>query len=271
MSEQEKWQLAGSAPDNYERYQVPSLFGPMAELFLSAVNLKTGERVLDVACGTGIVARLAAPQVGATGHVTGVDLNPGMLKVAAENTPTSGAPIDWREGDAGNLPCEDGYYHTVLCQQGLQFFSDQPQALQEIHRVLVPQGRVAICSWASIDDNPFNQVISAALGRHVSADAATRILAPFSLGDPEVLRTLVSNAHFHHVEIETHVLTRDMLPPEESIPGYLAATPVAQDVLALTEATRAALVMDITEGLSPYQVPDGLSIPQRTNIAIAHK
>ena len=271
MNDQEKWQLAGSGPENYERYQVPSLFGPMAELFLTEVSLQAGDRVLDIACGTGIVARLAARRVGPSGHVTGVDLNPGMLKMAEENTPTDGAPVDWREGDAGELPCEDGYYHTVVCQQGLQFFPDQPKSLQEMHRVLLPQGHLAICSWASIDVNPFNQVISAALGRHVSEDAASRILAPFSLGDAKVLSKLITNAGFHDVDIQTKVLNRDMLPPEESIPGYLAATPVAADVLALTEETRSALVSDITEGLSQYQVPSGLSIPQRTHIALAHK
>ena len=100
--------------------------------------------MLDVACGTGIVARLAAQQVGTTGLVTGVDLNPGMLEVARAHTPTSGAAVDWREGDAGALPCDDASYDVVLCQQGLQFFPDQPRALREMHRVLVSGGRLAL-------------------------------------------------------------------------------------------------------------------------------
>ena len=119
MRQQESWQLAGSGPAQYERYQVPSLFQPLAERLLAAIPLRMGERVLDVACGTGIVARLAAQQIGTTGLVTGVDLNPGMLEVARAHTPVAGAAVDWREGDAGALPCDDESYQVVLCQQGL--------------------------------------------------------------------------------------------------------------------------------------------------------
>jgi len=271
MSQQEQWQLAGSGPESYERYQVPSLFGPLAELFLTVMPLRTGERVLDVACGTGIVARLAAQQVGKTGLVTGVDLNPGMLVVARAHTPTSGAAVDWREGDAGALPCDDGSYHVVLCQQGWQFFPDQPQALREMHRVLMPGGRVALSVWRSIERNPFNQAVAAGLARYVSAEAAASIRAPFAHGDARVLRTLIADAGFHDVEIQVKVLHRCMLPPEESIPGYLASTPMAQAVAALVEEVRTALLRDIREALQRYRTHDGLVIPQETHIALAYK
>jgi SAM-dependent methyltransferase len=270
MGQQEQWQLAGSGPTQYERYQVPSLFKPLAELFLATVPLRPGEQVLDVACGTGIVARLAAQQVGRTGLVTGVDLNPGMLEVARAHTPTAGAAVDWREGDAGALPCDDASYHVVLCQQGLQFFPDQPQALREMHRVLIPGGRVALCVWRSIEHNPFNQAVSMGLDRYVSAEAAASIRAPFAHGDAQVLRTLLVDAGFHAVEIQAKVLHRRMLPPEESIPGYLASTPLAQTVAALAEEVRMALLRDIGEALQGYRHPEGLVIPQATHIARAY-
>lgn len=271
MSQQEQWQLAGSGPASYERYQVPSLFGPLAELFLATIPLRTGERVLDVACGTGIVARLAAQQIGTTGLVTGVDLNPGMLEVARAHTPTSGAAVDWREGDAGALPCDDASYHVVLCQQGFQFFPDQPQALREMYRVLRPGGRVALCVWRSIEHNPFNQAVAAGLARYVSAEAAASLRAPFAHGAAQVLRTLLADAGFQAVEIQVKVLHRRMLPPDASIPGYLASTPMAQTVAALAEEVRTALLRDIGEALQRYRHPEGLMIPQETHIALASK
>ena len=103
MSQQERWQLSGSGAESYQRYQVPSVFEPLGQIFLERVGLKPGQRVLDVACGTGIVARLAAPIIGAEGRVVAVDLNPEMIEVARRQAPADGAPIDWRQGDAGAL------------------------------------------------------------------------------------------------------------------------------------------------------------------------
>jgi SAM-dependent methyltransferase len=271
MQQQESWQLAGSSPESYERYQVPSLFRPLAERFLAVMPLRAGEWVLDVACGTGIVARLAAQQVGPTGLVTGVDLNPGMLAVARAHTPTSGAAIDWREGDAGALPCADGSYHVVLCQQGFQFFPDQPQALREMHRVLMPGGRVALSVWRSIEHNPFNQAVAAGLSRYGSAEAAASIRAPFAHGDAQVLQTRIAAAGFHNVAVQVQVLQRRLWPPDEAIAGYLASTPLAQAVAAFVEEVRTALIRDIREALQPYQTPEGLVIPQATHMALAYK
>ena len=271
MSQQEQWQLAGSGPESYERYQVPSLFGPLAALFLAAIPLRPGARVLDVACGTGIVARLAAQQVGTTGLVTGIDLNPGMLRVARAYTPTSGATVEWREGDAGALPCEESSYDVVLCQQGLQFFPDQAQALREMHRVLVPGGRLALCVWRSIEHNPFNHAVAAGLARYVSAEAAASLRAPFAHGDARVLQTRIANAGFRDVEIQVTVLHRRMLPPDASIPGYLASTPMSQAVAALDEEVRTAMMRDISVALQQYRTHDGMVIPQETRIALASK
>ena len=271
MRQQESWQLAGSGPAQYERYQVPSLFQPLAERLLATIPLRTGERVLDVACGTGIVARLAAQPIGRTGLVTGVDLNPGMLEVARAHTPTSGAAVDWREGDAGALPCDDESYDVVLCQQGLQFFPDQPRALREMHRVLRTGGRVALSVWRSLEHNPFNQAVAAGLARHVGAEAAASIRAPFAHGDAQALRTLIADAGFHGVEIQVQVLHRRMLPPDASIPGYLASTPMAQTVGALAAEVRTALLRDIGEALQRYRHPEGLVIPQETHLVLASK
>lgn len=271
MTQQERWQLSGSGPENYERYQVPSIFAPLAQIFLDHVPVREGARLLDVACGTGIVARSAASLLGAGGSVVGVDLNPGMLKVAAAKAPRGGPPFDWREGDVADLPCPDDAFDIVLCQQGLQFFPDKPAALCEMHRVLAPGGRLALCVWRTIEHSPCNQATAAGLARHVNIEEAIRIQAPFALGEPDALRSLIADAGFTDIEITEAVLTRRMLPPEESIPGHIASTPVAPAVAVLDDATRSALVADITEALMPYRDTEGLAIPQGTHIALARK
>ena len=113
----------------------------------------------------------------------------------------------------------------------------------------------ALCVWRSIEHNPFNQAVAAGLARYVSAEAAASIRAPFAHGDAQVLRTLIADAGFHDVEIQVQVLHRRMLPPDASIPGYLASTPMAQTVAALAEEVRTALIRDIGEALQRIGIP----------------
>ena len=128
-----------SAP--YERVMVPAVFGPWGKDLLDTVALPAGTRVLDVACGTGIVARLVALQVGPTGRVVGLDANEAMLTVARAQPQSTGAQVEWQQGDATRLPFRDAEFGAVLCQQGLQYVPDRPAALQEMKRVLASGGR----------------------------------------------------------------------------------------------------------------------------------
>jgi ubiquinone/menaquinone biosynthesis C-methylase UbiE len=118
---------------------------PWAQLLVDAAAVAKGERVLDLACGTGLVARVAAQRVGPKGHVIGIDLNPAMIGVAQSLPP---ADIEWREGSALAIPLPDESVVVVLCQQGLQFFPDKALALREMQRVLVRGGRVALSVWS---------------------------------------------------------------------------------------------------------------------------
>jgi SAM-dependent methyltransferase len=134
---------AGTAPENDERYFVPAIGRPLAHALVDLAEVRPEQRVLDVACGTGIVASVAAERVGAEGLVAGVDINPGMLAVA-RSTPASGAPISWYEAPADALPFPDGAFDIVPCQLGLQFFPDRLGALREMRRVLAPSGRTLV-------------------------------------------------------------------------------------------------------------------------------
>ena len=269
---QERWKLTGSGPDSYERYQVPSVFEPLARMFLRCVPLQPGQRVLDVACGTGVIVRQAAPILGSAGHLVGIDLNSNMLDVAREHAPAGGPPVEWRQGDAASLPCPSSEFDVVICQQGLQFFPDRSGALREMHRVLKPGGLVAICVWRSIEHSPCHLAIAEALRRHVSEDVARRFQAPFTFGDPVALKALMTEAGFSELEIRVEIVMRRLLPPEESVPGLLASTPVGPEILALDELTRDAIVSDIASALSDYRDEDGsLRVPQPTYIALGTK
>jgi ubiquinone/menaquinone biosynthesis C-methylase UbiE len=165
MNADGQWQLAGNAAELYEDILVPTVFRPWATYLLELADLRQGERVLDVACGTGIVARLAAGQVGMAGEVTGLDLNAGMLRVARSLPSPPGAPVTWVEGSALAMPLPDASFDVVLCQQGFQFFPDQAAGLQEPKRVLVPGGRVLLAAGVGMN----HRVRSDKNGRAVAA------------------------------------------------------------------------------------------------------
>ncbi len=148
----EHWQLQGSAAELYQRYLVPAITTKWAEDLVDRAQACPGEGVLDVACGTGVVARLAAKRV-RNRQVTGLDLNPGMLAVA-RGVPSEGAPITWIEGSALDLPFPLDSFDVVLCQLGLQFFPDQQRGLREMGRVLRNSGRVALSVYSSIERTP---------------------------------------------------------------------------------------------------------------------
>lgn len=175
----------GNPPANYERYFVPAIGAPLATDLVRLAALRPGERVLDVACGTGVVARFASRQVGDGGTVAGLDVNPGMLAVARSATPP-GMRITWHEASAESMPLPTGSFDAVLCQMGLQFVPDKHAALREMWRVLAPGGRLLL-NVPGPAPRPF-AIMAEALARHVGAEAAGFVKHVFSLYDTSELR-----------------------------------------------------------------------------------
>ena len=154
MGEQSGWQVAGTAPEMMERYLIPAFATTYAELVALAA-LHGGERVLDVACGTGGVTRRVAQAVGAAGKVVGIDVNEGMLSMArTEPQRHDGPPIEWRHSDAVALPFPHAAFDVVLCQYGLEFFADRAAGLREMARVLVPGAAWSCGSGVPWSGNP---------------------------------------------------------------------------------------------------------------------
>jgi SAM-dependent methyltransferase len=257
---EEQWQVAGSAAEVYERELVPAIFGPWAPRVLEVAAPAAGERVLDAACGTGVVARLAAERVGADGRVVGFDLNPGMLTVA-RSLPVKGAPIGWVQATAGRLPFPDGSFEVVCCQLGLQFFPDRSAAMAEMARVLVGGGRLAAMVWRSIDHSPGFVVLAAALDRHVGPAAGALMRAPFGLAEEEALRGLVAGAGFGEVKLDQQAGVVRFGSARELVVAYGAGSPLAGPIGAAGPAARVGLVAEVQAALEEWQGPAGLSFP----------
>jgi ubiquinone/menaquinone biosynthesis C-methylase UbiE len=185
-----------SFPEMYEQALVGPLFRPWAEDVLEEVALAPGDRLLDVACGTGIVARLAKKRLGDTGSVVGVDLSPAMLAVARR----AGAGIDWREGDAAALPLRGGErFDVVVCQQGMQFFPDRDAAARQMRRALAAGGRLAVSTWRPDAEVPVCEELRHVAERHVGPITDRR----HSLGEAAALEALLRDAGFHEVRSRT--------------------------------------------------------------------
>jgi ubiquinone/menaquinone biosynthesis C-methylase UbiE len=267
----EGWQLQESSAEAYERYLVPLLFAPGAEYLIELASLGPEERVLDVACGTGIVARRAARRVGADGKVVGLDINEGMLEVAHKASSDVRPAIEWRRGDATDMPLPDGAFDVVFCQQGLQFFADRSAALGEMHRVLVPNGRLVLSVLRSTEHNPGYRLLAEALEHHVGVDAGSMMRSPFSSLSAEELRDLIAGAGFRDVKIFLGIGPVRYPSAEDLVRWEGASSPLAGLIGALTDEVRAALIRDVGEALRSYTDDDGIVFPAETYLAIARR
>jgi ubiquinone/menaquinone biosynthesis C-methylase UbiE len=191
------------AAEAYEALFVPALFGPWAPIVADAARIEPGQRVLDVACGTGVLAREAASRTGSSGHVAGVDPISGMLEVAKKLAPS----IEWRAGVAESLPFADRSFDAVVSQFGLMFFTDRSRALREMLRVSAPDGLLAVAVWDSLASNPAYATAVALLDRVAGRRAGDALRAPFVLGDRGELAKLFENAGAASVEVATHKAT----------------------------------------------------------------
>lgn len=241
------------AAENYERYFVPAIGRPVAADLVEAADLRPGERVLDVACGTGIVARLAAERVGPGGAVEGLDPNPGMLGVARAVAP-DGASVAWHEAPAEQMPLDDGSFDVVLCGMGLQFFSDRTAGLREMRRVLAPDGRLAANLPGPAP--PPLEAMADALAAHVSPDSAGFVHAVFSLHDADEIRSLAEEAGFEDVEVLSEPVTLRLPAPADFLWQYVHSTPMAAVLAEVDEERRRALERDFTERCRDF-VEDG--------------
>ncbi len=269
MPDIEQWQLSGNAAEQYEKIPARYILGPWASGLVEAAEIQRDEKVLDLACGTGVVTRAAAAKLGPAGHITGLDLNEGMLEVAkAIRNPGVGG-IAWISGSVLEMDFPDASFDVVLCQQGLQFFPDQHKALMETHRVLRDGGRVWFSVWA--EAGPYNIVVLATIATHLGDATARQFDASRDLPDADTLRSLFIEAGFRQVDV-TRTQMHVRLPEiEKFVIAHLCGTPIAEAIGSLSASEQSALARDAAEGLSPYADGVDVDVPRFNNLVFARK
>ncbi|GAB3022038.1 class I SAM-dependent methyltransferase [Natronobiforma cellulositropha] len=265
------WQLTQSAPEAYEQYLIPPMFAPWADRLVETSAAHEGDRVLDVACGTGIVARRVATEVGTSGSVVGLDINEGMLAVAAEAAADSQPPIEWRQADATDLPFADARFDVVCCQQALQFFDDPGAALEEMRRVLTPSGRLAASVWRPLEYHPAYVVLADALERHIGEDAGAMMRSPFPSWEQADLRTLALDGGFDDVSVTIEIGSVRYPSVEEFVRREAASSPLADRLAASDRETRDELVQDVATALDTYTDDDGIVSPMESYVCTAER
>lgn len=257
--------FTGTAAENYQRDFVPAIAEPVSAPLLEAADLRPGERVLDVACGTGVIARHAADLVGPTGTVTGVDVAPDMIDVARA-TPAPAAPtIDWHVGDAALLPLPDGACDVVLCQMGLMFMGDRAVAAAELHRVLAPDGRIVVSTPGEIQP-PF-VALEQSIVDNINPELGGFVRAVFSMHDPDAVADLLRRSGLQDVTSTVTRVRLNLPAPDEFLWQYINVTPLAPLVAQAPEAAKEEMQRQAVEAWQPHVRDGRLEVEQPMVIA----
>lgn len=261
--------FTGTGAENYQRYFVPAIATPVSADLLRTAGLQPAERVLDIACGTGLIARLAAEQVGPTGAVTGMDVAPDMIDVAKAIPSPAGAHVEWHVGDAASLPFPDDSYDVVLCQMGLMFIEDRAAALAEMRRVLAPTGRLVVNTPGSIHHT--FELMEQAIVDHISPELGGFVRAVFSMHDPVAVAALLREAGLDDVSSTVSTATFQLPPPADFLWQYINLTPMGPFVAKAPEAAKVAMERQVVDGWSPYVVDGATLVDQPMVIATGRK
>ena len=257
----------------YERFIAQNLFLPWSADLLKRAAPDKGSRVLDLACGSGIVARQVAPMLGRAGTLVGLDISQPMLDVAGSLMSEDGPSVEWRQGSGTEMPFEDGSFDLVVCQQGLQFFPDHQTGMNEIFRVLAPAGRVGLSVWRGLEHQPVMRAMDGAASKHIGPGAFG---PPFSLGDASRLAELAKNSGFQDIDIQQPELSIRVKDPDSFLPMMLqGAAAVLPQFQELTPENRQAAIKkmhaDLTEQLDDYLDGDELRMDMTVNVLTARR
>jgi ubiquinone/menaquinone biosynthesis C-methylase UbiE len=246
----ETFQITAEAAELYESVFVPSLFAEWAPLTVGIAQAVPGSAVLDVACGTGVVARAAAEAVAPGGRVVGLDLNPNMLAVARRVRPD----LDWRQGDVADLPFPDGAFDVVTCQMALMFFPDREAAVREMARVTAPGGSVALCVPAGLGDQPaYGRFVDVA-ARHAGPEAMSLLGTYWSCGDLAELTALAASTGLTVTATRTHSGTARFPSSDALVATEVESTPLVERISPIVyEAIRD----DARAALAEFTTPEG--------------
>lgn len=263
MGENETGQVSAESARIYEEFYLPSLFAEWPPRVIEAAQIQRGQRVVDVACGTGVLACAVAERVGQQGSTVGVDINAGMLAVAREKTPK----IKWLQAPAEVLPLADNSCDAAVSQFGLMYFEDQEGALSEMMRVLRPGGNLAVVVWDKLENSPGYAIEDQLFQRLLGDEFADE--SPYSLGDREVLQRLFASAGISGAEIRTFEGSARFQSIEAWIYADVNGWTMADDI---DDEQYALLLREAQQELARFVTTDGtVMFPTPAHIVTARK
>ncbi len=259
----EDFQVSLTIAETYEAKFVPAIFGEWAPHLCDAASLASGQSVLDVACGTGIVARTASERVGPQARVVGLDLNEAMLTVARRLRPD----LEWRHGDVADMPFPDSSFDAVLCQAALMFFPDPAQALREMARVAGPRRTIAVHVWGSLEASPGYARFAEVIARHAGPDAVRLFDSYWTLGDLDRLRSLFDAAGLEVTGTRTRLGAARFGSIDEFVTTEAEGTPLLERI---DEATYGRIREDAQQALLPFLSDSGgVAVPIQGHLVTA--
>jgi SAM-dependent methyltransferase len=259
----ETFQIAANAAEVYESKFVPAIFGEWAPHLVKAAGVVPGHAVLDVACGTGVVARTAADRLGGRGKVVGVDLNPAMLAVARRLRPD----IEWRQADAADLPFPDDSFDVVLCQSALMFFPDVAQALREMERVVTTDGTVAVQVWGRLESQPGYGPFVEVAARHAGPEAVNLLSAYWVLGDLGTLTARFEAAGLRVTATRTRLGAARFDSIDELVTTEVQSTPLGERI---SDETYRRILEDTRDALARFRSASGpVEVPIEGHVIVA--
>lgn len=261
-----EWGKAGDFPSVYEELMVPAFFGYFAADLVVRAGLRDGDRLLDVACGTGVIPRAVTATGASLGRLTGLDMTPGMLAVAARVAGDTGA--EWVEGDATAMPFADGEFDVLTCQQGLQFFPEREAGAREFRRVLAPGGRALVACWTAIEDQLAYHAYLEAIAP-LEPDLAGVGAAPFAFGDADTLAALLHDAGFAQVDVVRVDHVARFASAAEFVRSFAEGSPLALALAGMPPERVTALREAAVLALAPFEDEAGLAAPMATHVALA--
>lgn len=262
--------LDASAAEAYEAVLVPQVFRPWAELMVRKADIREGSRVLDIACGTGIVARCAARLCGARGRSTGVDIDAAMIEVARAASIREGQHVDYHCTPAAELPFEPASFDAAFCQQGLQYFPDKAQVLAELHRVMRQRALLVLATWTEMQECAGHWAMIGALERR-NIDAKD-LRKPFALADPADMRALVETAGFESVVVEVVRQTARFPSAQNFVESIAQGAPSSRLALAKVPAPEwPDFLADVAAQLAPGDATAPIEFPMASNLLSARR
>ena len=261
----ETFQIPLEIAEFYEAAFVPAFFAQWAPTLCDAAGVAPGHRVLDVACGTGIVTRTAAERVAPHGVAVGVDLNEAMLTVARRVRPD----IDYRRADAAALPFDDASFHAVVSQMALMFFPDRAASLREMARVAVPGGTVAVLVPGALAHQESFARFADLVAGHAGDDARALLGTYFVCGDLDALVALVASAGLEVTAAHTEVGTYRAPSVDAFVTTEIESTPLVQRI---SDEVYARIRHNARAVLSPFTTTDGrVEAPFESNLVVARR